>query len=96
MAASKKRHQNMKTDPHRAGRWPQVAVLIRQYAVAAERLWRDPPAAASGHALAAGGLERNHTDTFDRALAAQAMREGVPLTSKDDALAELPGLSVVW
>ena len=33
---------------------------------------------------------------FDRALAAQAMREGVCLISKDPAFAGLPGLAVVW
>jgi PIN domain nuclease of toxin-antitoxin system len=81
---------------HRAGRWPEVAVLIRQYAHVAERLGATHLPLSSEHALAAGGLEWDHTDPFDRALAAQAMREGIPLISKDEAFAGLPGLSVLW
>ena len=81
---------------HRAGRWPEVTVLIRQYDRLAARLGASHLPLSSDHALAAGGLEWEHADPFDRALAAQAMREGVPLVSKDQAFAELPGLAVVW
>jgi PIN domain nuclease of toxin-antitoxin system len=80
---------------HRAGRWPEVAVLIRQYDRLAARLGAAHLSLSSDHALAAGGLEWEHSDPFDRALAAQAMREGVPLVSRDRAFAELPGLTVV-
>ena len=81
---------------HRSGRWPEVAVLIRQYDRLTERLGASHLALSSDHALAAGGLEWGHSDPFDRALAAQAMREGVPLVSKDRAFAGLPGLTVLW
>jgi PIN domain nuclease of toxin-antitoxin system len=81
---------------HRAGRWPEVSVLIRQYDRIAARLGADHLPLSSDHALAAGGLEWEHTDPFDRALAAQAMREGVVLISKDRAFADVPGLAVVW
>lgn len=81
---------------HRAGRWPEVAVLISQYDRLTERLGVRHLPLSHSHALTAGGLEWEHTDPFDRALAAQALREGVPLVSKDTAFAELPGLSVVW
>ncbi len=81
---------------HRSGRWPEVAVLIRQYDRLTERLGASHLALSSDHALAAGGLEWGHSDPFDRALAAQAMREGVPLVSKDRAFARLPGLTVFW
>ena len=81
---------------HRSGRWPAVAVLIRQYDRLAERLGVTHLPLSSEHALAAGGLEWDHADPFDRALAAQAMREGVCLISKDPAFAGLPGLAVVW
>lgn len=81
---------------HRSGRWPEVAVLIRQYDRLAERLGATPLPLTSDHALGAGGLEWAHTDPFDRALAAQAMREGVALVSKDRAFAELPGLALIW
>lgn len=81
---------------HRLGRWPEVAVLIRQYHRLAERLGATHLPLSSDHTLAAGGLEWDHGDPFDRALAAQAMREGVPLVSKDDAFRGLPGLAVIW
>lgn len=80
----------------RSGRWPEVTVLVRQYDRLCARLGTTPLALSSEHALAAGGLEWEHTDPFDRALAAQAMREGVPLVSKDRVFAGLPGLSVIW
>ena len=63
---------------HRSGRWPEVAVLIRQYSRVAARLGVKHLALSSEHALAAGGLEWDHADPFDRALAAQAMAEGLP------------------
>lgn len=81
---------------HRSGRWPEVAVLVRQYDQITQRLGAHPLPLSSAHALAAGSLEWEHTDPFDRALAAQALREGVPLVSRDAAFASLAGLSVIW
>lgn len=81
---------------HRTGRWPEVGVLISQYDRLVDRLGATQLSLSSGHAIAAGGMDWGHTDPFDRALAAQAMREGVSLVSKDSAFAELPGLAVVW
>lgn len=81
---------------HRSGRWPEVAVLIRQYERVAARLGATHLPLSSDHALVAGGLEWEHTDPFDRALAAQAIREGVALVSCDRAFSELPGLAVIW
>ena len=81
---------------HRSGRWPEVAVLLRQYHRIAARLGATHLPLSSDHALAAGGLEWDHADPFDRALAAQAMQEGVPLVSKDAVFVGLPGLRVVW
>lgn len=81
---------------HRSGRWPEVGVLIRQLEAVGARLGVTHLPMSSDHALAAGGLDWSHTDPFDRALAAQAMREGLPLVSRDRAFAELPGLSTIW
>lgn len=81
---------------HRSGRWPQVAVLVRQYDHLAGRLGATHLPVSAEHALLAGGLEWEHGDPFDRALAAQALREGVPLVSRDAAFAGLPGLTVIW
>ena len=81
---------------HRAGRWPEVTVLLRQYDRLVHRLGASHLALSADHALSAGGLEWPHADPFDRALAAQAMREGVGLITRDAAFAELPGLTVLW
>lgn len=50
----------------------------------------------SVHALAAGKLESEHRDPFDRALAAQAVSEQLPIITRDGEVAGLPGVSVVW
>ena len=81
---------------HRAGRWPEVGVLLREYDRLVQRLGAKHLPLTSDHALTAGGLEWGHTDPFDRALAAQSLREGVPLVSRDAAFRALPGISVLW
>ncbi|MCW2544697.1 MAG: twitching motility protein PilT [Frankiales bacterium] len=81
---------------HRAGRWPEVTVLLRQYDRLVERLGAQHLPLSSDHALTAGGLEWDHIDPFDRALAAQSMREGLALVTRDAAFADLAGLSTHW
>lgn len=81
---------------HRAGRWPEVGVLLGQYDRVASALGTTPLPLRADHALTAGGLPWDHTDPFDRALAAQALREGVPIVTKDPAFSTLPGLTVLW
>jgi len=81
---------------HRSGRWPEAAVLTRQYHRLVERLGATELSLHSSHALSAGVLDWEHADPFDRALAAQAMQEGVPLVSRDSAFRALPGLTVIW
>jgi PIN domain nuclease of toxin-antitoxin system len=81
---------------HRSGRWPEVAGLMRQYDRMMQRLGASHLPLSSEHTLAAGSLEWSHADPFDRALAAQAMREGVQLISKDAVFSGLPGLTCLW
>jgi PIN domain nuclease of toxin-antitoxin system len=81
---------------HRLGRWPQVADTVRNFDRKVQRLGANCLSISVEHALAAGSLEWDHKDPFDRALAAQAMREGAQLVSKDRAFSGLPGLSLVW
>ena len=81
---------------HRLGRWPEISDFVRNFDRKVQRLGARPLAVSVEHALAAGGLEWGHRDPFDRVLAAQAMREGITLISKDRAFAELPGLSTLW
>lgn len=47
------------------------------------------------HARLAGGLPSPHRDPFDRLLAAQSIRENVPVVTVDAAISEL-GAMVVW
>lgn len=81
---------------HRSGRWPEVAPLLSQFARLTKDLGATHLPITSEHALSAGSLDWQHTDPFDRALAAQAMSEGVALISKDPAFASLPGLTRLW
>jgi len=81
---------------HRLGRWPEISDFVRNFDRKLQRLGAQPLAVSVEHALAAGGLEWAHRDPFDRVLAAQAMREGVTLVTKDRAFSALPGLSTLW
>jgi PIN domain nuclease of toxin-antitoxin system len=46
----------------------------------------------SEHAIAIAGLPQIHKDPFDRILIAQAIIEGVPLVTVDQAVLQYPGL----
>jgi PIN domain nuclease of toxin-antitoxin system len=69
---------------------------VRNFEGVLQRLGATPLPLSVDQALAAGGMEWAHRDPFDRALAAQAMREGVPLITKDRAFSGLPGLNTLW
>jgi PIN domain nuclease of toxin-antitoxin system len=47
-------------------------------------------------ALLGGSLSWEHRDPFDRVLAAQALRRGVPLVTRDRAVSAVTGLTTVW
>ena len=47
------------------------------------------------HAVSAGLLPGEHRDPFDRLIAAQAIAEGIPVLTRDPALASL-GCAVIW
>src|SRR5690625_5574795 len=47
-------------------------------------------------ALHAGVMDWPHRDPFDRMLAAQALRRGMPLISRDEVFDDLPGLRRLW
>ena len=80
---------------HHRGRWPEIAGLAAAFeeVVEAEKFALLPLAAR--HAIRAGEYPREHRDSFDRMLAAQAVVEGLTIVSKDRWLREL-GAETVW
>ena len=47
-------------------------------------------------AMRAGTLDWDHSDPFDRMLAAQSLLRQAALVTRDAAFAELRGLTIVW
>jgi PIN domain nuclease of toxin-antitoxin system len=82
----------------RAGKLPEAQPLLADYAATLSRLGFTELPFAARHGLAAGALNLNHPhrDPFDRALAAQAMLERLPLVSKDAVMQTVEGLKVIW
>ena len=80
----------------RLGRLPQAQPLCNHYHQRLAQYGFLELPFSSVHALAAGRLESDHKDPFDRALATQALSEQLPLVTKDGALARLPGVRVLW
>jgi PIN domain nuclease of toxin-antitoxin system len=48
------------------------------------------------HAYAAGEMDWEHGDPFDRILAAQSVTEGYTLITKDVVFADAPGVVTLW
>ncbi len=83
------------TTKYRLGRWPEAERLATQFAETAEALGAALLPITVHHATRAGSLEWNHTDPFDRMLAAQAFLEDLTLVSVDRAFAKLQGLKLI-
>ena len=82
---------------HRLGRWPEVAPFMDEqiYREITRRLGSQELPIRHQHARLAGQFNVPHQDPFDRLLAAQALLDGVPLISKDDALEQFP-ITRLW
>ena len=80
---------------HRRGRWPEVAAVVADPVgqIAAEGM--TPLTITIEHARAAGLLDWDHRDPFDRMLAAQEIVEGALLVTVDPLFANLP-LATLW
>jgi len=84
---------------HRRGHWLEVAVIVADPVgqIVAEGMEALPLQLA--HARAAGALDWDHRDPFDRMLAAQAIAEDATLVSADRAfapLAQTGRLRLMW
>ncbi len=80
----------------RIGKLPQADVLVRGYTRHLARMGVQTMDITAEHALAAGSLDWQHRDPFDRMIAAQCMIEALPLVSADAAFSTLPGIRVLW
>lgn len=81
---------------HRLGKLPDASPMVLSYSRSLDRLGAHEVPIESRHALAAGELEWDHRDPFDRMLAAQSILDGFPLVTSDRTFASLVGLHRVW
>ena len=80
----------------RIGKLPQAESLYHNYhRRLAQYSFTDLPF-SSVHALKEGELVHTHSDPFDRALAAQALVEDLPLVSRDPEFEKFAGVKVLW
>jgi PIN domain nuclease of toxin-antitoxin system len=79
------------------GKWPEVESFMdeQQFQDDLARLHATELAIRSRDTRVAGLFSQLHQDPFDRLLAAQAILEGIPIISKDDALDAFP-VTRIW
>ncbi|GAA3661638.1 type II toxin-antitoxin system VapC family toxin [Nocardioides ginsengisoli] len=79
----------------RLGKFPGARPLCERWSDALAALPAIALPVATPHALAAGAMEWDHKDPFDRLLAAQAITEGLTLVTADRAFASAPGVDIL-
>ena len=80
----------------RLGKLVGAELIISGYRAHLVTLRVEELAITSAHALAAGSLDVDHRDPFDRMLAAQAQIEGLTLVTSDDIFAIYEGVATLW
>jgi PIN domain nuclease of toxin-antitoxin system len=83
------------TTKWRLGKLPGAADVAADVAGAVASQVFLPLSITLAHAQLAGQLTTNHRDPFDRMLAAQALVEGLPIVSNDEAF-DLFGVIRLW
>lgn len=81
---------------HHQGKLPSGAALITSFGRQVAHLYASELAISSPHTLAAGQLDWDHKDPFDRMLAAQAMVEGLTLVTADKDLQAFGPVATLW
>ncbi|CCQ44185.1 PIN domain protein [Pseudarthrobacter siccitolerans] len=81
---------------HRQGKLPFGAAIITSFGRQVAHLYASELAISSPHTLAAGQLDWDHKDPFDRMLAAQAMVEGLTLVTADENLQVFEPVATLW
>ena len=81
---------------HRQGKLPFGAAIVTSFGRQIAHLYASELAVSSPHTLAAGQLDWDHKDPFDRMLAAQAMVEGLTLVTADEDLQAFGPVATLW
>ncbi|MDR3365110.1 MAG: type II toxin-antitoxin system VapC family toxin [Clostridiales Family XIII bacterium] len=81
---------------HRIGKLPGHEHIVFNHAALLKELRIAELPVSMEHAFAAGRLDWERKDPFDRLIAAQAITENLVLLTKDRAFSALPGVRVFW
>ena len=81
---------------HQQGKLPSGAAIVASFGRQIAHLYASELAISAPHALAAGQLDWDHKDPFDRLLAAQAMVEGFTLVTADESLQAFAPVTTLW
>ncbi|MGO4189136.1 type II toxin-antitoxin system VapC family toxin [Pseudarthrobacter sp. TAF60_1] len=81
---------------HRQGKLPSGAAIVTSFARQVAHLYASELPISAPHTLAAGQLDWEHKDPFDRILAAQAMVEGFTLVTADEDLQAFDPVPTLW
>ncbi|MGW9414578.1 type II toxin-antitoxin system VapC family toxin [Arthrobacter cupressi] len=81
---------------HRLGKLPGLDGLLLGYPRHIAELCDEELSIRSNHALAAGQLEWDHRDPFDRLIAAQAIVESLVIITADQALQDFGLVETLW
>ena len=81
---------------HHQGKLPAGAAIVASFGRQVAHLYASELAISAPHALAAGQLDWEHKDPFDRILAAQAMVEGLTLVTADQDLHAFEPVTTLW
>jgi len=80
----------------RIGKLPEAEFLVLDFGEHLRRGYFEALPIESADALVSGTLAWGHRDPFDRMLAAQALRRGIPLISADRVFDGLGSLERIW
>ena len=81
---------------HKLGKLPEAEPLVVNWFAMVVQLKLEDLAFSSLHAKEAAGLQWDHRDPFDRALAAQARTEHLTLITLDAVFSDLSNLKTLW
>lgn len=81
---------------HHQGKLPSGAAIVASFGRQVAHLYASELAISAPHTLAAGQLDWEHKDPFDRILVAQAMVEGLTLVTADQELHAFEPVTTLW